>query len=270
MALMMMSGSSSKAQTASPSDTKIMTFTVGDYQEFKKDPAPDSEDQEENNSTVDLTAIKTDWTSQQAREFRDWKNDSDAEYSYSFLTKAELQDASDKGTLTGSLSNQWILSEDGEELLLVASSEDIGVLSLRQNSKTPSSSFRNDGGADSVDHRAQQNNTSSTSDAKLASKSTTWFTTRNMLVAGGILLVCADVAFVALGGPVAFGLCSAGAEGGSSTLVDSFLVRRASTVLRKATAMTSDLFVDQQTKNREYFIGRYELVQEYRRYSSSW
>jgi hypothetical protein len=178
------------------------TFTVGDYQEFKKATAPDSGDQEENDSAVDPTAIKTDWTSQQVQDFLKWENASDAEYSYSFLTKAELQDASDKGILIESfpdqLSKQWI-SENGEDLLLVDSSEDIGVLSLRQNPKIPPASSRNDSSTDSSNHSAQQNNISSTSATKPAGKSTTWFTTRNVLIACGVLLLCAAIAFVALG-----------------------------------------------------------------------
>jgi hypothetical protein len=57
----MMGGASSQAQAAPLCDTKIIKLTIGDYQEFQKETAPD---QDEDDSTLDLTAIKMDWTSQ--------------------------------------------------------------------------------------------------------------------------------------------------------------------------------------------------------------
>jgi len=182
MALIMMGGASSQAQTAPLCDTKIIELTIGDYQEFQKETAPD---QDEDDSTLDLTAIKMDWTSQQSKDFLQWKNDSSSEYSYRFLDPYEFTLCRIDRILTQ--WPQWVC-KDGELLLDPTVNGDVGGLSLYQIVNTPPSSSRTDGVTDSSDHSAQPDAPSSTSDNQPASNNNSWFTTRNMVIAGGIIL----------------------------------------------------------------------------------
>ena len=182
IALIMMGGASSQAQTAPLCDTKIIKLTIGDYQEFQKETAPD---QDEDDSTLDLTAIKMDWTSQQAKDFLQWKNDSSSEYSYRFLDPSGLT----LGRSYGIFSQwpQWVCVD--EELLLDPTvNGDVGGLSLYQIVNTPPSSSRTDGVTDSSDHSAQPDAPSSTSDNQPTSNNNSWLTTRNMFMAGVIIL----------------------------------------------------------------------------------
>jgi len=238
-ALMMMTSSSSQAETAQPLDPKIITFTVGDYQEFQAaTTTSDQGDHDMNDGTLDLSAVKTDWTAQQAQDFRNYKNEESADYSYDFLIQEELQDALDKEKITDSSSPQWIVSEHGGDLLLFDSStysilsqdaDHVGALSLRQNSKTPPASSRNDGDASSAGHTDQPDDASSTTPPSHTTPATgtsnTWFTTRNMLIAGAVtLLVVGGIAFFAFGGAEALGWAAsteATELGGSSATVDS-------------------------------------------------
>ncbi|MFZ4115564.1 MAG: hypothetical protein ACOYK6_02430 [Chthoniobacterales bacterium] len=224
MALMMMTSSSSQAQTIQSLDKKIITFTVEDYREFQKATNLDQVDQDKDDILVDLKAAKTDWTAQQAEDFREWKNSNKQGVFYNFLEKSELLNAIKNQEVSGTLSTQWILSEnkEGGLLLFDSSSGDVGALSLLQTKliiNKPSS--RNNDDSSSVNHTDKttdsSSKTSSSNTTQTASKSTTWFTTRNMLIAAGVtLLVVGGIAFFALGGAAALGLgASGGAVGGA-------------------------------------------------------
>jgi len=82
---------------------------------------------------------------------------------------------------------QWVC-KDGELLLDPTVNGDFGGLSLYQIVNTPPSSSRTDGVTDSSDHSAQPDAPSSTSDNQPTSNNNSWFTTRNMFIAEGIIL----------------------------------------------------------------------------------
>ncbi len=225
----MISTPSSRAQAAGVSGEANSTPSVilmtsnKDYLDYKRAIGDDLGDA----SNADPQEIKKDWHASEIPGYLEYISKKDPEHTYSLLTQVEVQAATATFKTSEPLIGQWVLDTEGKFILIDSwgnkIDSDFGVLSLRQSLAETSASSRNDQTSDTknsdttnVDHQDDATVPTTPPTPTPTTAKRTWFTTKNLLLAGAALLTVAAIGTLCLCCAAA-GAAAAGAE--TDTLV---------------------------------------------------